>query len=301
VSQLVLTGLDGSSPLGFMAAVGLLRLVHGQSKAVRLGFSLDGTFRPVLQGVELDVAGVIAEDAQRAFGKQSWSLDYEKHEKKGTKIVSDLKAPPPVFARFLEQAVELWLAGAEEAAAYAAAFGTSVAVDGKGNTKPTAFHFTAANQQFLGTLEAIRASMTREWVTSALFEEHSNRPGANLRWDPAAERNWALMAGNPNDEGTNVNAPLEWLAFRALPLFPCFPRGSRVITTAISGRGEDMKLVWPLWSPFVSLETVRSLLQMSWATPQSDRAQRGVLAVCQAPIRRTAQGFGNFGPSAVLA
>ncbi len=299
--RLVLTGLDGSSPLGFMAAVGLLRIVHRQANSVRLGFLSDGTFRPVLDRVDLDVARVVTDDASQGSGTRPWSLQYDKQEKRGTKVVADLKAPPDVFTRFLEYAVDQWVDGADEASAYAAAFGTSVAVDGKGNTKPTAFHFTAANQQFLGTLEAIRSSITLEWTTCSLFEEHANRPGANLRWDPAAERNWALMAGNPNDEGTQVNAPLEWLAFRALPLFPCVPQGTRVITTGVSGRGDSMRFSWPLWSPPASKETVQSLLQMPWGNGQPEARQRGVFAVCRSPIRRTAQGFGNFGPAAVLA
>lgn len=301
MSRLVLTGLDGSSPLGFMAAVGLLRIVHAQANSVRLGFLSDGTFRPVLDGVELDVVQVVADDASQAAGRQAWSLEYDKQEKRGTKVVADLKAPPAVFRKFLVQAVDQWVDGADEAAEYGTAFGTSVAVDGKGNTKPTAFHFTAANQQFLGTLEGIRSSITLEWVRSSLFEEHANRPGPNLRWDPSAERNWALMAGNPNDEGTKVNAPLEWLAFRGLPLFPCVPQGTRVITTGVSGRGQDMGLSWPLWSPFASKETAQSLLQMAWGSFQREAAERGVFAVCRSPIRRTAQGFGNFGPAAVVA
>jgi hypothetical protein len=107
------------------------------------------------------------------------------------------------------------------------------------------------------------------------------------------------MANNPNDEGTIVDAPLEWLAFRGLPLFPSFPCGSRIITTAVSGRGEDMKLTWPLWSLPASLETARSLMQLDWVGPLQDRTRRGVFAVCTSEIRRTNQGFGNFGPAAV--
>lgn len=301
MSRLVLTGLDGSNPLGFLAALGLLRIAHARSNLVRLGFLSDGTFRPVLMGVDLDVVQLVVDDASMASGRRPWALEYEKQEKRGSKIVADLKAPPEVFSRFLQDGLEQWESGAEEAAEYGAAFGTTVAVDGKGNTKPTAFHFTAANQQFLGTLEAIRSSITSDWVSSAMFEEHSNRAGANLRWDPSADRNWALMASNPNDDGTKVNAPLEWLAFRALPMFPCVPQGTRVITTAVSGRGEEMRFTWPLWSPPASRETVQSLIQLPWSAAHHEAAYRGVFAVCRSPIRRTAQGFGNFGPAAVLA
>ena len=112
------------------------------------------------------------------------------------------------------------------------------------NIKPTAFHFTAAQQEFLDIVEKVRAAVRLEWVNCSLFEGHASRPGSNLRWDPAAERNWALMANDPTKDGTSIDAPLEWLAFRGLPLFPSFPFRARIITTAVSGRGEEMELTW---------------------------------------------------------
>ncbi len=300
MNKVILEGLNGANPLGFLAAMGLLRLVRGESDAVRLGFLPDGSFHPFVTGFEGDLAALVCRDAALADGKQAWSVEYEKHEKRGTKVVADLKAPPDVFARFLSSCVAHWLNGGSEAAAYAAAFGTSVTVDGNGNTKPTAFHFTAANQQFLGTLEEIRASITLEWAACSLYKGKCVKPGSNLRFDPAAERNWALMENNPNDDGTSVDAPLEWLAFRGLPLFPTFPRGARIITTAVSGRGDDMEMTWPLWSVPASLETARSVLQMVWTGAPRDRAMRGVFAICTSAIRRTGQGFGNFGPAKVM-
>ncbi len=301
MSRAILSGLSGSNPLGFLASLGLLRLLRQESRAARLSFIPDGSFHPVVEGFEGDLAALVAADAAAPGEKQPWWLEYEKLEKKGVKMVADLKAPPAVFASFLSATIQHWRNGASEGAAYAAAFGTSLARDGKGNTKPTAFHFTAANQQFLGTVEEIRASVTAEWVTHSLFEGQGARPGSNLRWDPAAERNWALMANNPNDEGTSVDAPVEWLAFRALPVFPTFPWGSRIITTGVSGRGNDMELTWPLWSVPVSLEAARSALQLRWTGSQREWALRGVFAVCTSSIRRTSQGFGNFGPAGVAS
>ncbi len=193
------------------------------------------------------------------------------------------------------------MTGDDEPAGYAAAYGTDVAVDAKGNTKPTAFHFTAAKQTFLGAVEGIRASLAQERVETSLFKGHGERLGSNLRWDPGAERNWALMANNPSGEGTRVDAPLEWLAFRGLPLLPSFPRGSRIITTGVVGRGDEMMFSWPLWSVPASLLTTRSVLQVDWTGSTKERAARGIFAICSSAIRRTSQGFGNFGPSLVMS
>jgi hypothetical protein len=303
MSRVELTGVDGSNPLGFLAALGLLRVATTANPGARLGFAADGSFNAFLDGLEnsSQLAALVSVDADRAAGSPSWRLTYAKTEKRGTKEVADLKAPPEEFRKFLGRCLECWVKGDGEAVAYAAAFGTDVAVDGKGNTKPTAFHFTAANQQFLGAVEAIRESLTQEWIEDSLFRGHGEKPGSNLRWDPGAERNWALMASNPNDEGTRVNAPLEWLAFRGLPLLPSFPRGARIITTAVLGRGDDMTFTWPLWSPATSLQTVRSALQLDWTGRPRERAVRGVFAVCSSSIRRTSQGFGNFGPPVVTS
>jgi len=220
MSRIQLVGVDGSNPLGFLAALGLLRVLPG----AKLGFTDDGSFRAFVDGLaksESDLATFISDDAKAADDSSApWRFTYTKGatKKEGPKEVADLKPPPDDFKRFLATCVEAWLAGNEEAADYAAAYGTDVAVDGKGNTKPTAFHFTAANQTFLGAVEKIRTSVTQEWVKKSLFEGHGEKQGENLRWDPGSERNWALMANNPSGGKTRVDAPLEWLAFRGLPL-----------------------------------------------------------------------------------
>ena len=107
------------------------------------------------------------------------------------------------------------------------------------------------------------------------------------------------MANNPTDDRTSVNAPLEWLAFRALPLFPTFPNGSRITTTCVHGRGKDMQMTWPLWSAAISLDTARSILRMDWPNATRERVGRGVFAVCTSRIRRFGKGYGNFAPATV--
>ncbi|MBK8018136.1 MAG: hypothetical protein IPK20_16360 [Betaproteobacteria bacterium] len=298
MSRIQLVGVDGSNPLGFLAALGLLQVIPN----AKLGFSDDGTFRAFVDGLDngaSELATFVADDAKAAKEMNApWRFTYIKAatKKQGAQEVADLKPPPHDFRRFLRNCVESWCARKDEAVSYAAAYGTDVAVDGKGNTKPTAFHFTAANQTFLGAVETIRASVTQEWVTKSLFTGYGEEPGSNLRWNPGSERNWALMANNPSDDGTSVDAPLEWLAFRGLPLLPSFPRGSRVVTTGVVGRGDDMTFTWPLWMVPASRHTVRSVLQVDWTLNAKERSARGVFAICSSAIRRTDQGFGNFPP-----
>ncbi len=293
MSEIELDGLNGSSPLCFLAALGILRLTS--ERGSRLGFRDDGSFRPFIAGFTGDLGEVVAADAAGDSPPQAWRLAYQKSGKR-PREVRDLKPPPGVFGHFLEQGLEEWLAGHEEKVAYGSAFGSSVAVDGKGNTKPTALHFSAGQQEWLATVEEIRVAVTADWARESLFEGQSLRVGANLRWDPGADRNRALMAIDPSGEKTVVDAPLEWLAFRALPLLPAFPRGSRLLTTCVHGHGDEMTMTWPLWTGAASVSTVRSLLVAS----QGDGPPcRGVFAVCRSRIQRTTQGYGNFCPASI--
>lgn len=298
-SALELPGIVGTSPLGFMGALGLIRVLERADRRTRLGFVDGGCCHAIVSACGIDLPALIAEDALAAGADDRWRLSYRKVEKRGEKQVADLKAPPGDFAKFVLDGLGRWRDGDGERVAYAAAYATTVAVDNKGNTKPTAFHFTAANQQFLDTVEKTRSVVTEEWARASLFDGDARRPGSNLRWDPSAERNWALMAANPVSDGTSVDAPLEWLAFRGLPLLPTYPVGSRIITSCVQGRGESMQFSWPLWSHLTSLRTARSLIQSAALESAARRAARGVFALCTATIRRTSQGFGNFGPALV--
>lgn len=335
MKRTVLKGINGANPLGFMASVGLLRLLRAQDNFACLGFTEDGAFHAWIEcDPAIDIPGIVAKDAEDAAGPQPWRLEYEKHEKRDIKAVADLKAPPEQFAGYLNSAIDKWLAGEPEQSDYAVAYGTDVARDGKGNTKPTAFHFTAANQQFLGTVEENRGMITKEWAEESLEDRDDKiKPGMNLRWDPDAQRSRALMGVNPNDDGTTVNAPLEWLAFRGLPAFPSIPVGDRIVTCGVSGRRQnELRFHWPLWLHGATFATVRSLLLLTadWCEKEEqtkrmievhgrtgqrshaldrlkrdigsaieDRRRRGVFAICTSEIRRTAQGFGNFGPAKV--
>src|SRR5262245_17279784 len=131
----ILTGMTGTNPRDFLAALGLLRILAASNPEARLSFRNDGWFAPEIQGVDArHTADIVTEDAASQSGPQPWRLEYKKGEKRGTKLVADLKPPPDVFLDFIRSAIVSWSRGQGEAAAYAAAFGTDVAVDGKGNT-----------------------------------------------------------------------------------------------------------------------------------------------------------------------
>jgi hypothetical protein len=294
--NLPLPGIDGSNPLGFLASLGLLRIFA--ARGARLSFLPEETHRAQLEVDDASaeqVAKVVAEDAARGSDLRSLRLRAEPDGE----LCTDIKLPPAVFRTLLQQARRLWIDGADRTyAGDLAAFATSLEVDqSKGNSKPTALHFTAARQQFLSSVDSLRMEVDVAGVMQSLFAGDGRKFGKNLRWDPRDARAHALLAQDPTTEGTSVDAPLEWLAFRGLSALPVVSVGGRLpATTAVSGRGEEMVFTWFLWGIPADWDSARSLIRL-----ESDEAlsSRGVYAVVRSSITRTSQGFGNFAPAVV--
>ena len=158
----VLTGPDGSTPLGFLCALGLLDVVTARAApgdAPRLSWTTDGRWNPVLHGVaSLDaVCDAVLEDSL-TWGDDSflgWSYGDG---------VRDLKPPPDLARTWLRRAAKSDRRHADIACGLVG----DVAVDNKGAAKPGALHFTAGQQLFLATARDLRDSLTRERVSSTL-------------------------------------------------------------------------------------------------------------------------------------
>src|SRR5262249_31046513 len=113
-------------------------------------------------------------------------------------------------------------------------------------------------------------------------------PQHSLGWDPSTERLHALRAQSPTKEPSPGVTAAIWLAFEALPLFPCFVSSEALVTTGFQTRGTSRRdsvthRSWPLWCCPVPVDTVRSLLSLrDLATEKPclrELRQRGILAV----------------------
>ena len=141
MNEIRLTGLEAADPLGFLAAIGVLRLLARQDDGARLSWARDGTWTAVVHttgdGTVLDSLEV--EAARFRHGHPA--TEFARH---GDRKVQDLKHPPDEFRTLMRA-----LGGDFEAAEFVAAYGTGVAVDGRQQNKPTSFHFTAGQQRFM--------------------------------------------------------------------------------------------------------------------------------------------------------
>jgi hypothetical protein len=200
VSFLNLTGLDVQNPLAFLAALGLLRVLdsyasQAQLAVPKLSFIDDGQFVPrISTSLTMDeVVTVVLEDAARQADNMALQLAYDDE---GTLVAPgvsnatrDLKPSPKAARDLLDRAAT----SGPRTSRLAAAFFSELVQDNNGNTKPTAFHFTAGQQAFLEMVEGLRRGITADDVREALIGPWSNASTLpSLSWDASVTRLYAL-------------------------------------------------------------------------------------------------------------
>jgi hypothetical protein len=306
-----LTGLDGQNPLGFLAALGLLRILdeharRGRLPKPKLSFVDEGQqVARIWSSLELEaIQGVILEDAAAQAESLALRLAYDDDgnlvEPSAPGATRDLKPSPASARAYLAR-----LSGASRRDAdLAAGLFSELVQDNNGNTKPTALHFTAGQQTFLSMVEELRKGISVSDLQEALIGPWKNLSALpSLSWDSSATRNYALRASNPSKEKRGSVAGANWLAVHGLAFFPVHPRRGRLRTAGVAGGWKDSVFTWPLWAVPVEVRTVMALLRCNvshWT--MRERTAAGIVLVLRAGILRSDQGgYGSFTPSTVVA
>lgn len=307
----ILAGLEAHNPLGFLAALGLVRVLdhHAAVSGLprpRLGFVDQGSFVASVvtaQTVE-EIIAIVLDDAAAQGDNRALQFAYEDSGSlvppTASGAIRDLKPSPAAARQLLAYAAT----ADRRTEALAAAWFSELVQDHNGNTKPTAFHFTAGQQAFLDMVEQLRAGITADHLREALEGPWRNTsPLPSLSWDASVARLYALRAGNPAKEKRGSVPGANWLAVLGLSYFPVVVRGSRLVTTAVSGGWKDSTFTWPVWSPPAEVSAIASLLRLdvpAWTA--RERAAVGVETVFSCRILRSDQGgYGSFAPAAVVS
>jgi len=303
--ELVLRGLDGTNPLGYLAALGVLRVLSERGHDARLGWRLLDAWRPVLGslgGSEQSLIDELTSDLE-AWRRTAPELElsYEKTTKKSTQTIHELKPPPEVFQAFASAASAQALTGsrrwADHVAGYAAAH-ADLGVDNSGQTKPTALHFMAGNQLFLAAVRTLVSELEASDFQEGCFGPwRYDRDLPVLGWDVlAGERDYALRASDPSTDKKTGIPGADWLAFRGLTYFPVMLRNGLAATTGFQGRGKKYTFFWALWEPMVDAGTAQTVVATRWdGVSERERRSRGVVLALESAVRRTDQGgYGSF-------
>jgi len=309
-----LPGLDGGNPLGFLAALGTLDVLHRDGREPTLRWT-DGIVPvPVVSGAQTAAELIAVLDADRARWRKSVVLTGPSGE-----CPDDVKPVPDLLRRWAEAVAETIGDGRADADLFCALLSEGV-VDGKGNGKPTHLHFTAGNQKFLVMVRELADRVDAERFGEALLGPWlENSPLPTLSWNSQGDRVYALRATDPSSEKRLGVPGADWLAFLGLAFFPTkiatAPGGKNVLRTSACDRDwKRSALRWPLWAVPLDRDTIWSLLgdRSLVGEKVAEDAQRrrnlagtmracGILRVMRASIRRSDQGgYGSFGGASVL-
>ncbi len=325
-----LTGLEGTNPLGFLAALGVQVVFARESEPPRLWWSDDVTPHAVVDGdCTIDrIADRALDVFDKLAGGPALAPDIPKvdeinlkesvQEKYRKQKIDELKLLPSDIKAYLEQARKDCFGGA---------LSTSLVTEGSladwidkgkavkyrnGNparvAKPSDLYFTAGNQKFLETARRVLDGVSREDVLVGLEGPWKYAsPLPSLMWDVTDDRVYALRAYDPGPEKKLTNPGSEALAILGLSLHPVFAGRDRTLTQGCSGTWKAGFYSWPLWRKPARPHAVKSLLaHASHHDPTTTDRHRwfrswGVALVFRSPIHRSGQGgYGTFGPPEVV-
>ena len=303
MNEMALPALEGTNPLGYLAALGVLDALTRKVGGVTLRWTDDLVPHAIVAGPE---------DLDTLLGL----LDRDREEWTSSLLLGFPDDAPLPDAKPDQSELRKWYEavaagnGDRAASDHLCALVAEDALDGKRNAKPTHLHFTAGQQQFLEMIRTLVSNVDQERLREAVcgrWAYDSSLP--SLSWDSRGERVYAVRATNPSAEKRLGVPGADWLAFRGLVFYPVTRADSGALrTTACDREWKRGAFRWPLWAVPASRDVVASLVADRTLVSQGadirvdSLAPRGIMCVLQAPIRRTDQGgYGSFGAPEVLA
>ncbi len=258
MSPIVFRGIEGANPLGFLAALGAVRLfdLKWRERNVQLRWVRDDGWRPEVSGLPTDNETELC----RLLGEQGPWAPIEAFSELG----NNLTVPRALFERVVRTAAVGTTALDRRAPDFASAFGSDVFEDkDKDRIDYTDLCFItgSGHQHFLGTAKSLAGSVGPEHLREALFGpwRYADK-GLSMRWDPDDAREYALRWRDPSVGGVSSVWGANLLAFEALPLFPTVPTEKGLRTTGFRTQNRAHEFTWPIWTQPASVDTVRSLL-----------------------------------------
>lgn len=295
MSAVELTGLSITTPLGFMAALGLLRICaqdHGE------GVSLSWRANSArMEGITAErLTELLVEHLKGRHQAPEFNLEVS---------LAGGQRGPFIHLREIPQAdyraaAQAWSSD-PRALGFLAGYGTDAVINKDGHVARTQFDFSSARQclalEFRRLAESLDSRARRPAQPLTTRIQRALYGGAyedqhTFGWDPATLLTHAHQAISPSASATPGQPVAVWLAVESLPLHPVLPiKPGRAGTIGFVG---NKAYAWPQWSVPLTLPEVRMLRQRQLTSLDS---LPGVDAVWSAGI--TAVGkFRFFLPAA---
>lgn len=270
-----LSGPDGGNPLGFLCALGTLHTLTNAAPhaGVRLSWRQRGTrWTPVLQAA-LDLAdmGGLAILVCNALKEPDACPPKQWDDSHNIPAAAYRDYAASVRDRSHESL-------SRRAVDWVSALGCEVVQDDKGFVDDTAFRTMSGqgHQHFLKQMRLLQEAVTPQHIIEAWTDWQYRDEKLNLRLDPMEDRRHALRWKSPDKDTIKTVWGANCLAVQGIPLHPAFVSNGRLETTGFHGhRADDTVWTWPIWSGFLNLDSVRSVLALS--AIQQDDVDRAAL------------------------
>jgi hypothetical protein len=303
VNEVPLSALEGTNPLGYLAALGALDALAATRPTATLHWTGDLVPHAVVSGVHSmdDLVELLDRDRAAWVGSVMLSFHVSREP------LPDVKLTGAELRRWFQFVAEK---GLRPDADHLCAMLAEHAYDKNAKAKPTHLHFTAGRQQFLSMIRHLAANVGSDRLREAVQGPwRYDSPLPSLSWDSRGERIYAIRATNPSDDKRLGVPGADWLAFRGLVYYPVTRTASGSLkTTACNRAWKDSAFRWPIWAVPATRNTVRSLVADPTLVAHDARpnaaalAARGITSVYQSKIRRNDQGgYGSFSAAETLA
>jgi CRISPR-associated endonuclease/helicase Cas3 len=304
-SGLLLIGLDGSNPLGFLAALGLLRVLISAfgPRQLRMKWSPSvGTWVPAIHSSShpsLDqdaLLDVLCERLPNHIENHPVRLLDELDSSK-----ANMDARRRIFTDRIEQS-----AGADRTQTdWLAALASDIAPPDATNQLQT-----ARRDYYFGNLKSVIQHSKRAHLRRSLFhlwDYADPLDNQSLHLDPSEDRRhahqWNKPAGDPDRRSSGGMLGANRLALEAIPLFTSLPEGGKLRTVGFTGSSSaNTRWTWPIWRVFLDMESIASLLKLGELQAEVfnrqqrlDLRERGIVAAYRTR-RILVQKTPNFTP-----
>ena len=317
---LLLSGLDGSNPLGFLVAVGTLCILGDAfAGSGRLGWrSVHGSWRPLLAGCGSDEREVCEAVLQALKNAPTAVFDIGREIRKEKGKEKESNKYPFAHDRFVRELKDRQgkaCPSDRRDVDFLAGFGTELYPDAKkGEFQETRFRMVRAGdsnrQGMLFYAKAICEGIGHRHIERTLFQPWDYRDeGYSLRWDPIEDQAYALRWKDPSRsnlaDGPGTMLAANCLAVESLRCFPTFAVGRRIHTTGFHrDEGRGLHFVWPIWTSMVDVETLRSLVALrdlhESPLPRPALLAKGIEEIYYARRVQPNLYYSNFAPAQPL-
>ena len=313
---LLLSGLDGSNPLGFLAAVGTLHVLDDAGAGSgRLGWrNVHGSWRPLITGCGDDKREFCDAVLRALKNAPAAVFDIGKESRNG-KEFNKFPFAHDRFVQALETQQDEACPSSRRDVDFLAGFGTDLYPDTKKDEfQETRFRMVRAGdssrQGMLFYAKAIREDIDHRQIERALFQAWDYRDESySLRWDPIEDRPYALRWKDPSRsnlaDGPGTMLAANCLAVESLRCFPTVAIGRQAHTTGFNRHeGQALRFVWPIWTSMVGIETLRSLVALrdlhESPLPRPALLAKGIEEVYSTRRVQPNQYYSNFAPAQPL-